>query len=44
LGRSSRVIVESGDAWLYRFKNGMITESRECGSREKALEAAGIRE
>src|SRR4051794_24907995 len=43
-GRSSRVVVDQGDAWIYRFKNGLITESRECGTREDALEAAGLPE
>ena len=43
-GRESGVDVSAEDAWLYRFRNGEIVEYRECGTKEKALEAAGLRE
>jgi ketosteroid isomerase-like protein len=43
-GRSSGAEIESDDAWLYRLRDGKVIEYRECGTREQALEAAGLRE
>jgi ketosteroid isomerase-like protein len=43
-GRGSGAEVSGDDAWLYRFRNGQIIEYRECGTKENALEAAGLRE
>jgi ketosteroid isomerase-like protein len=43
-GRGSGAEVSADDAWLYRFRDGMVVEYRECGTREEALEAAGPRE
>jgi hypothetical protein len=34
--------ISAEDAWLYRFRNDEIVEYRECGSEERALEAAGL--
>ena len=43
-GRESQAEVDDDDAWLYRFRDGSVVEYRECGTKPKALEAAGLRE
>jgi uncharacterized protein len=42
-GRGSGAETSDEDAWLYRFRDGRAIEYRECGSKAKALEAAGLR-
>ena len=39
-GRGSGAETAENDAWLYRFREGLVVEHRECGTRERALEAA----
>jgi ketosteroid isomerase-like protein len=43
-GRESGATVSDAEAWLYRFRDGMAVEYRECGTKAKALEAAGLSE
>jgi ketosteroid isomerase-like protein len=43
-GRISRAPVAGDEVWLLRFSNGKCVEYRECGTKERALEAAGLRE
>jgi ketosteroid isomerase-like protein len=43
-GRESGATVSDGEAWLYRFRNGLAVEYREWGTKAKALEAAGLEE
>ena len=43
-GRGSGAEVSAHDAWLYRLKDGLVIEYRECGTKERALEAAELRE
>jgi ketosteroid isomerase-like protein len=43
-GRASGIRVNADDAHLWPFRDGKAVEYRECGTREKALEAAGLRE
>jgi ketosteroid isomerase-like protein len=40
-GRASRARVSGDEVWLLRFKDGKCVEYRECGTKERALEAAG---
>jgi ketosteroid isomerase-like protein len=44
LGRFSRAPVSDGEVWLLRFRDGKAVEYRECGTKEKALEAVGLAE
>jgi ketosteroid isomerase-like protein len=41
-GRQSGAEVSADDAWLYRLRDGQVIEYRECGTKAKALEAAGL--
>jgi ketosteroid isomerase-like protein len=43
-GRGSGARVTADDAWHYRLRDGKVVEYRECGSKARALEAAGPRE
>ena len=43
-GRSSGAVVSADDAWLYRLRDGKVVEYRECGTKARALEAAGVTE
>jgi ketosteroid isomerase-like protein len=43
-GRISQADVSGDEVWLMRFKEGRCVEYRECGTKERALEAAGLRE
>ena len=43
-GRISRAPVSGDEVWLLRFRDGKCVEYRECGTKERALEAAGLRE
>jgi len=43
-GRDSGAETAEADAWLYRFRQGKAIEYRECGTKERALEAVGLRE
>ena len=43
-GRASGIPVTADEAHLWRFRDGKAIEYRECGTKEKALEAAGRRE
>jgi ketosteroid isomerase-like protein len=43
-GRGSGAEVSADDAWLYRLKDGLVIEYRECGTKERALDAAGLSE
>jgi len=43
-GRESGAEVTAADAWLYRVRDGKVVEYRECGTKEKAFEAAGLSE
>jgi len=43
-GRLSQAQVSDEDAWLYRFRRGKVVEYRECGTKARALEAAGLSE
>ena len=42
-GRGSGVEVTSDDAWVIRFRDGEAIEWREYETRQKALEAVGLR-
>ncbi len=42
-GSGSGAEIAGEDAWLYRFRDGLVIEYRECGTRERALEAAATR-
>jgi uncharacterized protein len=42
-GRGSGAETADEDAWLYRFRDGRAIEYRECETKERALEAAGLR-
>ena len=41
-GRASRADVSGDEVWLCRFRDGKVTEVRECSTMERALEAAGV--
>jgi ketosteroid isomerase-like protein len=41
-GRASGIEVHSDEVWLWRFRDGRAVEYRECGTNEKALDAAGL--
>jgi ketosteroid isomerase-like protein len=43
-GRASGVPITVDEAHLWRFRDGKAIEYRECGTKEKALEAAGLEE
>ncbi len=43
-GRMSGIEVGDDDAWLWRFRDGKAVEYRECGTKAKALEVAGLSE
>jgi ketosteroid isomerase-like protein len=43
-GRVSGAEVSAEDAWLYRLRDGEVIEYRECGTKDRALEAVGLRE
>jgi ketosteroid isomerase-like protein len=43
-GRISQADVSGDEVWLMRFKDGRCVEYRECGTKERALEAAGLSE
>jgi ketosteroid isomerase-like protein len=43
-GRESGAEVRDDDAWLYGLRNGAVVEYRECGTKAKAVEAAGLSE
>ncbi|MET0810168.1 MAG: nuclear transport factor 2 family protein [Thermoleophilaceae bacterium] len=43
-GRVSGVEVHSDEVWLWRFRDGKAVEYWECGTKEQALEAAGLSE
>jgi ketosteroid isomerase-like protein len=43
-GRISRVPVSGEEVWLLRFRDGKCVEYRECGTKQRALEAARLRE
>ena len=43
-GRSSDVELEVREAWVYWVQNGRIRQMAEYGSKQDALEAAGLRE
>jgi ketosteroid isomerase-like protein len=43
-GRISQAEVSDGEVWLFRFRDGKCVEYRECSTKERALEAAGVRE
>ncbi len=42
-GRGSGVDVEGTFVWLYRLRDGKVTRVEGYGSRDEALEAAGLR-
>ena len=41
-GRASGVELSSCDAWVFRFRDGEVIESREYETRQHALEAVGL--
>ena len=41
-GRESGASFEADEVHMFRFRDGAITEIREYGSKEEALEAAGL--
>jgi ketosteroid isomerase-like protein len=43
-GRASGIPVTTDEAHLWRFRDGRAIEYRECGTKAKALEAAGLSE
>jgi ketosteroid isomerase-like protein len=43
-GRGSGAETAGEDAWVYCFRDGQVTEYRECGTKSRALEAVGLRE
>jgi uncharacterized protein len=43
-GRRSGALVSLDDAWMFRLRDGKIVEYRECGTKERALEVAGLSE
>jgi ketosteroid isomerase-like protein len=43
-GRTSRAPVSGEEVWLIRFKDGKCVQYRECGTKERALQAAGLSE
>ena len=43
-GRASGIPVTVDEAHLWRFRDGKAIEYRECGTKAKALEAAGLKE
>jgi ketosteroid isomerase-like protein len=43
-GRTSGAPVSGDETWLLRFSGGRCVEYRECGTKERALEAAGLSE
>jgi ketosteroid isomerase-like protein len=43
-GRISQADVSGDEVWLMRFRDGRCVEYRECGTKERALEAAGLSE
>jgi ketosteroid isomerase-like protein len=43
-GRASGIPVTTDEAHLWRFRDGRALEYRECGTKEKALEVAGLSE
>ena len=43
-GRGSGAETTGEDAWVYRLRDGQVTEYRECGTKARALEAVGLRE
>jgi ketosteroid isomerase-like protein len=43
-GRTSGVEVGDDEAWLWRFRDGHAVEYRKCGTKQRALEAAGLSE
>ena len=43
-GRRSGAMVSLEDAWMFRLRDGKVTDYRECGTKARALEAAGLQE
>ena len=43
-GRRSQAEVSGEEVWLCRFRDGKVVEYRECGTKERALQVAGLRE
>jgi ketosteroid isomerase-like protein len=43
-GRISQAEVTDHEVWLVRFRDGKAVEYRACRTKDKALEAAGLRE
>jgi ketosteroid isomerase-like protein len=43
-GRSSGAAIEESNVWLYRIRDGMVSECRWCRTKLEALEAAGLAE
>ena len=43
-GKVSQAEVVRGEVWLARWRDGKCVEYRECGTKDRALEAAGLRE
>ena len=43
-GRHSGATVSLEDAWVFRLRDGKVVEYRECGTKARALEAAGLSE
>jgi len=43
-GRVSQAEVSADEVWLMRFRDGKCVEYRECGTKERAVEFAGLSE
>jgi ketosteroid isomerase-like protein len=43
-GRMSQAPVSADEVWLIRFRDGKVVEYRECTTKERALEFAGVAE
>ena len=43
-GKVSQAEVVRGEVWLSRWRDGKCVEYRECGTKDRALEAAGLSE
>jgi ketosteroid isomerase-like protein len=43
-GHRSGAMVALEDAWMFRLRDGKVVEYRECGTKARALEAAGLSE
>jgi ketosteroid isomerase-like protein len=43
-GKGSGVVFEEREAWVFTVRDGVIVRVEEYGTREAALEAAGLKE